>query len=126
MSIASFPFRSIPVLRSFMLCLAGSALFAGMCFAAPNNGGDKPLRTPREKAGSAIFHKRCIGCHNKQRGDATPFGPPNLYTAFHGASHLTAPEAEKIIINGKGNMPTFGSILSKTDIRDVIAYLQAR
>jgi mono/diheme cytochrome c family protein len=76
--------------------------------------------------GDAIFHKRCIACHNKQRGDDSPFGPPNLYTAFHGKTPLTARLAENIIANGKGQMPAFGAVLSRAEIRGVIAYLRAR
>ena len=29
--------------------------------------------------GETIFKTQCIGCHNKQVGDTTPFGPPNLH-----------------------------------------------
>jgi mono/diheme cytochrome c family protein len=76
--------------------------------------------------GDAIFHKRCVVCHNKQRGDDSPFGPPNLYTAFHGPTPLATRVAENIIVNGKGQMPAFGTVLSRTEIRQVIAYLKTR
>jgi mono/diheme cytochrome c family protein len=92
----------------------GSAPAAGAGPAVPAQGGD------------AIFHKRCILCHNKQRDDDSPFGPPNLYTAFHGKTPLTTKAAETIIVNGKGQMPAFGAVLSKTEIHQVIAYLRTR
>jgi mono/diheme cytochrome c family protein len=78
------------------------------------------------KLGSEIFHKRCAGCHNKQPGDSSPFGPPNLYVAFKGKSLLPSSRAEAIIAQGEGTMPAFGNVLSKGEIRSVIAYLRAR
>jgi mono/diheme cytochrome c family protein len=76
------------------------------------------------KQGDAIYHKRCTGCHNKQRDDDSPFGPPNLYMALHGQKALSARAAEEIVIKGKGPMPAFGAVLSKSEIRSVIAYLR--
>jgi len=78
------------------------------------------------KQGSEIFNKRCIVCHNKKPGDNTPFGPPNLYTAFHKKPALTAQQAEAVVVHGRGQMPAFGTILSRTEIKNVIAYLRNR
>lgn len=79
------------------------------------------------KHGEAIFHSRCIVCHNKKPGDTSPFGPPNLYHVF-GAKPpvLTAAQAEQIITHGKGQMPAFGGALTKADMRDVIDYLRSQ
>ena len=76
--------------------------------------------------GDAIFHLRCISCHNQQRGVDSPFGPPNLYTAFHGSPPVTTRLAANIIANGKGQMPGFGAVLTKPEILSVIAYLKTR
>jgi mono/diheme cytochrome c family protein len=78
------------------------------------------------RQGDAIFHQRCIQCHNQQPGDAVPFGPPNLYSAFRGQNAITSKEAETIITGGKGQMPAFGSILSRDEIRSIISYLRTR
>ena len=86
--------------------------------------GQPPAVAARQ--GAEIFQKRCVACHNKQPDDDTPFGPPNLYTAFHGHPSLTVREAETIIRQGKGNMPGFEGMLSATEIRNVIAYLRTR
>lgn len=74
-------------------------------------------------AGSAIFHKNCIVCHNKQPGDTTPFGPPNLHGVFK-TTDLTSAQAQEIITNGKGQMPAWGKTLTPKDIKNVIAYLK--
>jgi mono/diheme cytochrome c family protein len=89
--------------------------------AAPGGAAQASIRN-----GDAIFHQRCISCHNKQRDDDSPFGPPNLYKAFHEPGALTPKAAEVIVTNGKATMPSFGAILTKTEIRSVIAYLRSR
>jgi len=82
--------------------------------------------TPSTRRGEEVFQKRCVACHNKKPGDDVPFGPPNLYSAFHRTPPLSEREAETTIRDGKGNMPAFGAILSASEIRSVIAYLRKR
>jgi mono/diheme cytochrome c family protein len=99
-------------------------LFVARCLAA---SATTETATPESvKQGSAIFNKRCIVCHNKKPGDNTPFGPPNLYTAFHGHAAVTPQQAETIITHGRGQMPAFAGILSRAEIRSVITYLRKR
>jgi mono/diheme cytochrome c family protein len=83
--------------------------------AATSKGGPKK--------GDQIFQTRCLICHNKQPGDNSPFGPPNLFEAFKSKT-ITTPQAEQIIAKGKGQMPAFGTILSKDDMQSVISYLK--
>lgn len=85
----------------------------------------QPTVSPRVKRGDALFHQRCVMCHNKQPGDAAPFGPPNLYDAFR-QKLVTPAAATNIIRHGKGQMPSFAAILTSSQIQDVIAYLQAQ
>ena len=98
-------------------------LFGARGLAAQSNS-DAPAASAKQ--GSEIFHTRCIVCHNKQPGDNTPFGPPNLYTVFGPHPLLTPQQAEVIVTHGRGQMPSFGPILSRTEIRSVIAYLRKR
>ena len=74
------------------------------------------------RRGDALFHRRCAVCHNKQPGDNTPFGPPNLYQVFR-KKILTAAQATEIVHHGKGPMPAFGASITDSQIRDVVAYL---
>lgn len=94
---------------------------ANLC-AASGSGGKQA--SARARQGNAIFHQRCIVCHNKQPGDTSPFGPPNLHEVFKGPTALKPEDAQQIITNGKGQMPAFGQILTKSNIADVIAYLK--
>jgi mono/diheme cytochrome c family protein len=80
----------------------------------------------RVRQGAKIFHDRCANCHNKQPGDDSPFGPPNLYGAFRGKDTISRSQAETIIRDGRNAMPAFGNVLSKSEIASVIAYLQER
>ena len=102
---------------------------AGMFLAAP--GGiavaQKPAAGGKAKQGEAIFNAQCIGCHNKQPGDTTPFGPPNLHGIIGPTPpQVTAQVAAETIKKGKGIMPAFGSKLSSQDIGNVVAYLKTQ
>ena len=100
--------------------------FALSLAAAPAFAADTTTVGAGAKQGDQIFHQRCVVCHNKQPNDTTPFGPPNLYKVFRGHPALTTAQAEVIIMNGKGQMPSFKAVLTKPEIRSVIAYLRSR
>lgn len=85
-------------------------------------GADHP--TAAAKNGRALFQQSCAGCHNKQPGDTTPFGPPNLHGIFQ-KKVLTPTQARKIIRHGKGGMPSFGS-LRDSQIDSLLAYLKTQ
>jgi mono/diheme cytochrome c family protein len=90
----------------------------------------KPVMNAKAKRGSALFQQNCVSCHNKQPGDTTPFGPPNLHGIFSSKSMVTPPvtpaQATDIIKKGIAPMPAFGSILTDAQISDLIAYLKAQ
>lgn len=122
--------RCSPVFpRQKVLWLAAS-LFAVVLLCVTELRGSSPATDEtvgvQAKQGEAIFQHRCIICHNKQPGDTSPFGPPNLHGIFRGQSPLSTKDAEIIITNGKGQMPAWGKVLTKSDISDVIAYLKTR
>lgn len=117
--------RRVQILhRVAAIAFASALLFPANMFAS--SGETEQSSSPQVKAGEAIFKKRCLVCHNKQPGDNAPFGPPNLYGAFKGPTALSTKAATNIITHGKATMPAWGSILSKSDINNVIAYLRSR
>jgi mono/diheme cytochrome c family protein len=124
MSITSSRTRSAPAIVFLVGCVVIMVSF----FALPSEGAptesDNNASGP-VKNGDEIFHQRCVVCHNQKPGDLLPFGPPNLYTAIRGGA-ITPQQAETIIFEGKGNMPPFRNVLSKDDVRCVIAYLKKR
>ena len=102
-----------------------ATLLFGLCCASALAVEPTP-KTPAAKRGSEIFHKRCIVCHNKQPDDTSPFGPPNLYAVFRGKPQLTTAQAETIVLNGKGQMPSFKAVLTRDEIRSILAYLRSK
>jgi mono/diheme cytochrome c family protein len=87
----------------------------------------KPAASGKAKQGETIFKAQCIGCHNKQPGDTTPFGPPNLHGIIGSAPpQVTAQEAAATIKSGKGIMPPFDGKLTPQDINNVVAYLKTQ
>jgi mono/diheme cytochrome c family protein len=90
----------------------------------------KPVMNAKAKRGEAIFQQNCVSCHNKQPGDSTPFGPPNLHGIFSSKPMVNPPitpaKATETIKNGLPPMPAFGSILTEAQISDLIAYLKAQ
>ncbi len=85
----------------------------------------------KAQQGEVIFKAQCIGCHNKQPGDTTPFGPPNLHGIIGTNSAATPPQitsqvAAATIKTGKGIMPSFDGKLSPQDISNVVAYLKTQ
>lgn len=119
--------------REAVLCAVAVVMFltvsiVGVSQETGNSAGETKApaaaATGGAKKGEQIFKTRCIICHNKQPGDDSPFGPPNLFEAFKKKA-VTPPQAEQIITKGKGQMPAFGSILSKSEMQSVIAYLKA-
>jgi mono/diheme cytochrome c family protein len=95
-------------------------------FAAHQGHAITSQRAAKASEGDAIFHKRCAGCHNKQPGDTTPFGPPNLHGLFAPKPVITAKDAVAIIREGKGTMPAFGRDLSSVQIEALIRYLKTQ
>ncbi len=89
-----------------------------------------PPVNAKAKRGAAVFQQNCVSCHNKQPGDTTPFGPPNLHGIFSSKPLVTPPvtpaQATDVIKKGKAPMPAFGSILTDAQISDLIAYLKAQ
>jgi mono/diheme cytochrome c family protein len=108
---------------ALLLPIAGIILAASVGVAV----AQKPAVSAKAKQGETIFKAQCIGCHNKQPGDTTPFGPPNL----HGIIGTTPPQvtaqvAAATIKSGKGIMPPFEGKLTPQDISNVVAYLKTQ
>jgi mono/diheme cytochrome c family protein len=89
--------------------------------------GQKSPASGKAKQGETIFKAQCIGCHNKQPGDTTPFGPPNLHGIIGNTPpQITPQQAAATIKTGKGIMPPFEGKLTAQDISSVVAYLKAQ
>jgi len=110
------------------LVIAGAMIATNLIGFADT--ANPPVLNAKAKRGAAVFQQNCVSCHNKQPGDTTPFGPPNLHGIFSSKPLVTPPvtpaQATDIIKKGKAPMPAFGSILTEAQISDLIAYLKAQ
>jgi mono/diheme cytochrome c family protein len=108
------------------------AIAAGIAaLVSVDSGGtaaaQKVAMSAKAKHGESVFKQQCVGCHNKQAGDTTPFGPPNLHGLIGGANPMVTPqEAVETITKGKGIMPAFEGKLTPQDINSVVAYLKTQ
>ncbi len=123
-SVSRFAATSLaPLFLGLLIPAAGVLLAASVGIAA----AQKPAPSGKAKLGETVFKAQCIGCHNKQAGDATPFGPPNLHGIIGPAKpQITAQEAAETIKAGKGIMPAFAGKLSSQEISNVVAYLKTQ
>jgi mono/diheme cytochrome c family protein len=115
----------------FAVCalVAVGAIIAGNLIGRADTA-KPPVMSARAKRGAAIFQQNCVSCHNKQPGDSTPFGPPNLHGIFSPKPLVSPPvtpaQATDIIRKGIAPMPAFGAILTDAQINDLIAYLKVQ
>ena len=123
-------FQESSATRFVVYSLALLLPVAGMFLGAPGGTAvaQKPAASGKAKQGETIFKAQCIGCHNKQPGDTTPFGPPNQQWNHwkHYSPQVTSQEAATTIKNGKGIMPPFEGKLTTQDINSVVAYLKTQ
>jgi mono/diheme cytochrome c family protein len=112
--------RNAPGFLTTFLVVAAVAL-AGTSGIAT---AQKPAVSAKAKHGEEVFKANCIGCHSKEAGDTTPFGPPNLHGVLGKNPVLTPQQATETIKQGKGVMPAFEGKLNDSDINAVVAYLK--
>ena len=116
---------SCPIFKWRNLSVALCWTVAVVSLSAVGFAGDKATQSSASiKRGDQLFHRMCVSCHNKQPGDASPFGPPNLYDVL-GRREISSTLASDIIRRGRSQMPPFGARITDGQISDVIAYLQA-
>jgi mono/diheme cytochrome c family protein len=122
-------FQKSSTTRFVVYSLTLLLIVAGIFMAAANRIAiaQKPAASGKAKQGEIVFKAQCIGCHNKQPGDTTPFGPPNLHGIIGSTPPQVTPQvAAATIKNGKGIMPPFEGKLTPQDISNVVAYLKTQ
>jgi len=94
-----------------------SVLLAAICFALP---------TLAQNSGEAIYKQRCAMCHGPDGLAGTPTAKMMKVESFKAPSIVKESDAELIATTkkGKGKMPEFGTKLSDSQIKEVIAYVR--
>lgn len=85
-----------------------------------------PVSKLQAQSTQQTFDAKCAMCHGKDGSGNTPMGKnmkvPNLKSKA--VQSKSNDELAKIITNGKGIMPKYGSQLSKKEINDMVAYIR--
>ena len=77
---------------------------------------------PPPSKGQALFKENCSVCHK-----VTGLGVPGSFPALAGNRFLTRDGATiaKVVLNGRGGMPSFRDDLSDAEISTVISYIRS-
>jgi mono/diheme cytochrome c family protein len=103
----------------FVLAVCALVFFAG-CHT-------RPALTPEQEQGKQLYETGCAHCH-EQNDLHLKKVPPDLHGLF---DHQTLPdgepatdaEVERVVLTGKGMMPSFAYQMTKPQLDAVIAYL---
>jgi len=87
----------------------------------------KPSLTPQQAAGKQVYVVGCAHCHEDNDLNLKKV-PPDLHGLFNQATlpdgtPATDAHVKRILMTGKGMMPSFAYQMSNQQMDDVIAYL---
>jgi mono/diheme cytochrome c family protein len=104
----------------FLGIAAGIGLGLTGCHRAPS-------LTPRETEGKHLYSVRCAHCH-EDNDLALKKVPPDLHDVFRrttlpSGALATDAEVKRVVLSGKGMMPSFAGRFSDDQINDLLAYL---
>jgi len=99
------------------------------CAIAANLVGCRsaPSLTPQQEEGQRLYAVGCAHCHEENDLHLKKV-PPNLHGLFHrttlpDGSPATDQEVERILLSGKGMMPSFAYQMTRQQMDALIAYL---
>jgi len=102
--------------------LATTVVILGGCRA-------KPALNAQQLEGKRVYEVGCAHCH-EQNDLGLKKVPPNLHGVFDRTTlpdgePATDANVERVLMNGKGMMPSFAYQMSRAQMEAVIAYLHA-
>lgn len=127
--------------RGTLAAAVGMALLPGVVLASvygapPGDSAPRhrqPIRsvewTQEELDPAEIFKRQCVACHGKKgEGDgpaAAAMNPrPADLTDPERIGDRTDDELVDVLTNGKGAMPSFGSLLDSEEIKAMVGYIR--
>ena len=110
---------------TFLLCIAWALYGAGTWLLSGCHS--VPALTPQQAEGKHLYTVRCAHCH-EDNDLALKKVPPDLHGAFKGPtlpSGAAANDAEvrRVVLEGKGMMPSFAGRFTEEQMRALITYL---
>ena len=111
--------------RHFRLC-AGMLIWALVGFALAGCRSKDAL-TPEQAEGKHLYDVRCEHCHGENDLNLKKV-PPNLHglfgrTTLPSGAPATDAEVQKVVLEGKGMMPSFAGRFTTQQMSDLLAYL---
>jgi mono/diheme cytochrome c family protein len=100
-----------------ILVLIGTAVAAVLLFT--NQPESSSSASPYGPPGAALFAANCAACHGSDGGGGTGV---QLSDGKVRAAFPDVADEIKVVTNGRGGMPAFGSSLSAADITLVVDY----
>lgn len=96
-------------------------------FAAIAGCHNTPPLTPHEAEGKHLYSVRCAHCHEENDLELKKV-PPDLHGVFARAtlpsgSPATDQEVRRVVLSGKGMMPSFAGRFTDEQMADLVAYL---
>jgi mono/diheme cytochrome c family protein len=87
----------------------------------------QPALTPQQAEGKHLYDVRCAHCHEDNDLGLKKV-PPNLHEVFSQATMprgvpATNAEIERVVLSGKGMMPTFAGRFTKDQLDALVAYM---
>jgi mono/diheme cytochrome c family protein len=87
----------------------------------------QPSLTPQQAEGQHLYEVRCAHCHRDNDLNLKKV-PPDLRYVFSrstlpGGAPATDAEVERVVLSGKGMMPSFAGRFTQDEMNDLLAYL---
>ena len=103
------------------------AVFAAVIIGGVAGCRSAPKLTPQEAEGRRLYGVGCAHCHEENDLHLKKT-PPNLHGLFNrstlpGGAPATNAEVEKVLLTGKGMMPSFAVQMTKEQMDALLAYL---
>ncbi len=108
------------------LLAAALCLFAVLGFAFLGCHG-MPALTAQQSEGKHLYQVRCAHCHEDNDLGLKKV-PPNLHGVFDqpvlpSGAPATEEEVRRVVLSGKGMMPSFAGRFTQEQMADLVAYL---
>jgi mono/diheme cytochrome c family protein len=125
MSEQPVPAEGLTVTRDNIRATLFSAVFAGGVIGCRS----APTLTTQQAEGKHLYNVGCAHCH-EQNDLHLKKVPPNLHglfsrNTFPDGEPATDAEVERVLMTGKGMMPSFAYQMSKEQMDAVVAYLHS-
>lgn len=115
--------------RGAVAGLAAMISLSAIAFAGLAACRRTPALTDQQLEGKHLYQVRCAHCH-EENDLVLKKVPPDLHSVFRqsklpSGTPATDPEVRRVVLMGKGTMPSFAGRFSDQQMNDLLAYLHS-